>query len=178
MLKKIEEIIDKFTNFLGNLTAILLLLMLLNVFIDVIMRYLFKNSSIGMQEMEWHLFSIVFLFGMAYTLKENGHVRVDIFYDNLKPERKAIIDIVGAVIFIIPFSLIIIKSGYDFSREAYEMNEMSGDPGGLPFRFIIKGAISLSFIFLIFSTISFILHNIGIILESKKEKKSKLNGGL
>ena len=73
--------------------------------------------------MEWHLFSVVFLFGMAYALKEDGHVRVDMLYENMSPKKQALINIVGALIFIVPFSLIIINSGYAFAYDAYDLAE-------------------------------------------------------
>lgn len=170
-MDKIIKILDKFIDFIGGIAALAMILMLLNVFYDVLMRYFFKNSSIGMQEMEWHLFSVVFLFGMAYALKEDGHVRVDMFYENMKPKRQALINIIGSLIFIIPFSLIIINSGFDFASGAYEMGEISGDPGGLTDRWIIKSAIATSFVFLLISTASFILKNGSIIFESRELKQ-------
>ena len=170
-MKKITKLLDKFTDIVGYIAAVALLLMLLNVFYDVIMRYFFQNSSVGMQELEWHLFSVVFLFGIAYSLKENAHVRVDMFYDNMKPSRQAIINITGSLLFIIPFSLLVINGGYSFAYEAFILNETSGDPGGLAFRWIIKSAIAVSFIFLIIATISFILHNIQTIITCKKDLK-------
>ena len=168
-MEKITKILDKFTDIVGYVAAVALILMLLNVFYDVVMRYFFQNSSVGMQELEWHLFSVVFLFGIAYSLKENAHVRVDMFYDNMKPTRQAIINIAGSILFIIPFSILIISGGYSFAYEAFTLNEMSGDPGGLPFRWIIKGAIALSFVFLIIATISFILHNIKTLMTKKED---------
>lgn len=166
-LDRIINLLDKFINIVGGIAAFAMILMLLNVFYDVVMRYFFKNSAIGMQELEWHLFSIVFLFGMAYALKEDGHVRVDMFYEKMAPKKQAFINIVGAFIFVIPFSLIIFNTGYDFAYGAYEMGEISGDPGGLTNRWIIKGAISTSFVFLMIATVSFILKNGSIIFESR-----------
>ncbi len=82
MLLKIETAIESVVNIVGKVTSILLLLMIFNVFYDVVMRYFFRNSSVGMQEMEWHLFSIVILFGVSIALKDEGHVRVDFLYEN------------------------------------------------------------------------------------------------
>jgi TRAP-type mannitol/chloroaromatic compound transport system permease small subunit len=170
-MKKLITILDKITNTVGYIAGFAMVLMLLNVFYDVMLRYFFKDSSIAMQELEWHLFSVVFLFGMAYALKENGHVRVDIFYDNFSPTYKAVVNIVGSIIFIIPFSLIIINSGYSFASESYALGELSGDPGGLTNRWIIKAAIATSFLFLLVATLSFILDNILSIVEHRKSKK-------
>ena len=170
-MNKIIKTLDKLMDLIGGIAAIAMILMLLNVFYDVLMRYFFKNSSIGMQEMEWHLFAVVFLFGMAYALKEDGHVRVDMFYERMSPKRQALINMIGAFIFIVPFALIIINSSYAFALDAYELGEISGDPGGLTDRWIVKGAIATSFVFLLISTISFVLKNGAVLFDSQEIKR-------
>jgi TRAP-type mannitol/chloroaromatic compound transport system permease small subunit len=156
-LVRAERLFNRFSDAIGTFSAVLLLLLILNVFFDVIMRYLFNDVSIGMQELEWHLFAMVFLFGVAYTLKADGHVRVDVFYERLSVKKRAVIDILGTVLFIWPFCYLVASYGIGFAYEAYVINEMSGDPGGLPYRWIIKGMISLSFICVLISSIGFIL---------------------
>lgn len=170
-MNKIIKILDKFMDLIGGIAAIAMILMLLNVFYDVLMRYFFKNSSIGMQEMEWHLFAVVFLFGMAYALKEDGHVRVDMFYETMAPKKQALINMVGALIFIVPFSIIVINGAYAFALDAYELGEISGDPGGLTNRWIVKGAIATSFVFLLISTLSFVLKNGAVLFDSQDIKR-------
>ena len=81
---------EKFNKFLGNLTATFMLLMMFNVFLDVILRYFFNTGSIALQELEWHFFSIMFLFGISYSLNDEAHVRVDFIYDTLPDRKKAI----------------------------------------------------------------------------------------
>jgi TRAP-type mannitol/chloroaromatic compound transport system permease small subunit len=162
MLVKIEAFFDRFADVLGHLTAFLLVAMLVNVFYDVIMRYLFKTGSIAMQEAEWHLFSLLFLIGISYALLKDGHVRVDIIYDNLNPKKKAIINIIGSLIFLIPFSLLIASGSIGFVMEAFNTGEISGDPGGLTHRWIIKAAIPFSFFLLVFVTFGSIVKNINI----------------
>ena len=88
-LQDLELKINSVSEFLGKLSAALFLLLLVNVFYDVIMRYAFNNVSIGMQELEWHLFATIFLLGVPYTLLKEGHVRVDIIYERLTPQRQA-----------------------------------------------------------------------------------------
>ena len=112
MLLKLENFFDRFSTLMGWIAGFLNLIMLVNVFYDSIMRYFFNSGSIALQEMEWHLFSVVFLFGMAYTLKEDGHVRVDILYDHFSPRWKAIVNIGGALLFLIPLSLLIIEGSF------------------------------------------------------------------
>lgn len=89
----IERIFNRFGDFLGWLSSILFILLLANVVYDVVMRYVFNDVSIAFQEMEWHLFSAVFLLGVPYAIKSGGHVRVDIFYERLSYKAQSIIDI-------------------------------------------------------------------------------------
>ena len=156
-LLKAERAFNRFSDWVGSFSAVLLLLLLASVFYDVVMRYLFNDVSIGMQELEWHLYSMVFLFGVAYTLKADGHVRVDIVYERLGTKPKAVIDIIGTLFFVWPFCFLVAGYGLGFAYEAYDIGERSGDPGGLPYRWVIKSMISLSFLCVIVSSIGFML---------------------
>jgi len=162
MLLKIERILDRFSDYVGYVAAALMLLMLVNVFYDTIMRYFFRSGSIALQELEWHLFSVVFLFGISYALKTEGHVRVDVLYDKFSPKWKATINIAGTLIFLIPLALLIINGSIWFVHEAYTMHEISGDPGGLTHRYLIKAVIPLSFVFLVISAAGFVVRNIRV----------------
>lgn len=149
MIKRIVLGIDRLSAIAakasGFFACVAMLLLLLNVMYDVIMRYVFNDVSIGMQELEWHLFAIVFMLGTPYAMQRDGHVRVDIIYDRCTPKYKAWVNLVGALVFVLPFVGLVSYYGYDFTLNAYEMNEGSGDPGGLPYRWIIKSLIPLAF---------------------------------
>jgi TRAP-type mannitol/chloroaromatic compound transport system permease small subunit len=157
----------KFNNFLGTFTSIILLLMIFNVFLDVILRYFFNWGSIALQEAEWHLFSIMFLFGIAYALNDDAHVRVDFIYDNVKTKTKAYINIFGTIFFLIPFSLLLIYGSYEFVTDSYFYSEISEDPGGLYYRWLIKAMIPLSFAVLIISSLRYIKKNITMLKGEK-----------
>jgi len=160
LLEKIEAAISRFSILLGKLSALLFILLLCNVFYDVIMRYIFNDVSIGMQELEWHLYAAIFLLAIPYTLYQDGHVRVDIIYDGLSVRKQAWINIFGTLILLLPFSVLITNYGLSFTMEAYELGESSGDPGGLPYRWIIKSVIPFSFFAIGLSGIGLILKSI------------------
>ncbi len=170
---KLEKIINKFANAIGTFAALLLLALLANVFYDVIMRYLFNDVSIGMQELEWHLYATIFLLGISYTLKENAHVRVDVIYEHLSPKKQAFIDISGTLFFLLPFCLLVAYYGIGFAQESYALGEGSGDPGGLPYRWVIKSMISLSFIFVIISSIGFMLRAFNRAIDDDTNNKGE-----
>lgn len=145
----VTKSLKRFIDAVGNLCSLLLILMILNVFYDVVMRYFFNDVSIAMQELEWHLFAAMFMFGIGYTLKEDAHVRVDVFYDHFSTKAKAIINILGSLFLALPITVLIVYYGWDYALEAYKMGEGSADPGGLPHRWIIRSVIPVSFAYLI-----------------------------
>ena len=134
----------------GRLVAWLVLAMVLLVTYDVVMRYLFQAGSVALQELEWHLFALIFLLGAAYTLKHDDHVRVDIFYSAkwMTVKRKAWLNLICTLLFLQPFCFLIIINSWPFVYNAWDIGEGSPDPGGLPFRFILKAAIPIGFILL------------------------------
>jgi len=158
--------LGKLIDAVGFLCGLLMILMVLNVFYDVVMRYVFSNASIGMQELEWHLFAAMFMFGIGYTLKHDGHVRVDVIFDRLSPKSQSLIDLIGAVIFALPFTALIVYYGYGYSLDAFQLGEGSPDPGGLPHRWIIRSVIPLASIFVILCLLHGILQNISTFRSS------------
>lgn len=167
MLKKIESFISWTVDIVGKGLSFLLLLMVLNVAYDVMMRYLFRASSVGMQEMEWHLFSVIILFGVGVALKHEGHVRVDFLYDRMEKRKQAMINILGTIFFLLPLTLLLFFGSFEFVYDAYSSGEISEDPGGLPYRYIIKGMIPLAFAFLLFAAVGYILKNIELYRRGK-----------
>lgn len=162
MLLKVEQFFQGVSRLLGRILAVVFLLMTFNVFYDVIMRYFFHNSSVGMQEMEWHLFSIVILFGVSVSLLEEGHVRVDFIYDRYSVRTKAVINIIGTVFFLMPLAALVFFTSFDFVIDSYKIKEISENPGGLPYRYLIKGMIPLAFAMLIFCALGYTVKNINL----------------
>jgi len=140
--------IDKIIKYLGYFTSLVLILLVLLVVYDATARYLFSTGSIALQELEWHLFDVIILLGIAYTLKENAHVRVDIFYASYSQKKKALVNLISSIFFILPFSFLIIYLGVDFVSQSFIQNECSSNPGGLEYRYLVKALLPLSFIFL------------------------------
>lgn len=162
LLSKLLFQIDTFTEFCGRLVSWLVLLLVLLTCYDVAMRYVFQQGSIALQELEWHLFALIFLLGGAYTLKHDQHVRVDVIFNSkwLTDQHRAWINIVGMLLFLTPFCLLILITGWSFVHNAYLYNEGSPDPGGLPYRFVIKGAMLLGFLLLLIQGIAELIRNI------------------
>lgn len=169
ILKRIITRIDTFSEWSGRAVSWLVLAMVLVIGYDVAMRYLLQTGSVALQELEWHLFALLFLLAAAYTFKHDGHVRVDIFYNSgwMTDRRRAMVDLFGGLFLLLPFCLMIIISSLPFVANAYGMHEGSPDPGGLPYRYLLKAAIPLGFGLLLLQGVAHMLRSLSILLEKK-----------
>lgn len=173
-LKLVSGIIDRSNELVGRAVSWVSLLLVLVVFVDVVMRYAFKISFVFTQELEWHLFAFIFLIGAGYTLLHDGHVRVDIFYQRLGPKGKAWINLIGVILFLIPGCYLVISTSWKFVANAFSIMEGSPDPGGIPYRFIVKGTMTVGYILLLLQGISMGLHSLLQVLgvETVEEEKA------
>jgi len=133
--------LDLLSEWTGNLISWLTLIMVLVTFTIVVMRYLFNVGNIALQESVIYMHSFIFLLGAAYTLKHDGHVRVDIFYRPLGERGKAIINLIGVLFLLLPVSGFILYISWDYVASSWALKEGSQEAGGLEYRYVLKGAI-------------------------------------
>ena len=154
LLKVLRGTIDGLNETVGRVVSWVTLLLVLVVFVDVVMRYLFKTTFVFTQELEWHLFAFIFLIGAGYTLLHDGHVRVDIIYQRLSPKGRAWVNLIGVIFFLIPGCWLVISTSWKFVGNSFSMLEGSPDPGGIPYRFIVKGTMTVGYVLLLLQGIS------------------------
>ena len=147
------QLIDRLSEAVGVLIRWLLLLMVLLGAFNAVARYLgrwigVQLSSNAFIEGQWYLFSLVFLLGASYTLKRQGHVRVDVLYSKLRPRTRAWIDLVGTLALLLPFCAFGVFLSWPAVRNSWQLREGSPDPGGLP-RYPIKTVILIAFVLLL-----------------------------
>lgn len=169
VLRRFVAAVDGLSEHTGRLVAWLVLALVLVVVYDVVMRYLFAAGSVALQELEWHLFSIIFLLGAAYTLKQDGHVRVDVLYHSqrLGDRHRAWINLLGSLLLLAPFCLVVILASWPFVHDAFVHGEGSPDPGGLPHRWLLKAAIPLGFALLLLQGLAEAARNLLRLLERR-----------
>jgi TRAP-type mannitol/chloroaromatic compound transport system permease small subunit len=153
-LRTICRWIDTLNFWVGSFVAWATALVVCVVFVDVIMRYAFNISFVFTQELEWHLFAFIFLMGAGYTLLKDGHVRVDIFYQRSGPRARAWINLIGVLFFLLPGCIMIITTSMKFVGNAYSVMEGSPDPGGIPYRWVLKACIPAGFVLVLLQGIS------------------------
>jgi len=141
MLMKLSKSIDRLTHWLGRTVGWLTLAMVLLMATIVVLRYGFAIGSIAVQEAVMYLNAAIVSVGAAYTLKEQGHVRVDIFYSALSAKKAACIDLLGGVLFLLPSMLFIFFSSWDYVSLSWRIREGSAEVSGLPFIYLLKTAL-------------------------------------
>lgn len=167
-LQTVSTGIHRLNEWVGRSVSWLNTALVILVCFDVITRYLFSNTSAWIMELEWHLFALVFLLGAGYALRHDRHVRVDLFYADFSARDQALVNLLGAIIFLIPWSLLVIYASYDYAMISYRIGETSPDPGGLPARYAIKFAITAGGFFLLLQGIASLIDS-AMILGGYKE---------
>ncbi len=195
MLNLLIKSIHRLMSLLGAIASLLLISLVLIMAYNVLMRYAFNSSSIGLEELSWHFYAALFLLGIPYALKSGAHVRVDLFFEHFQPKTKALVDLIGTALFLIPTAVIIVWAGWNFTAAAYQLGgqpgsfadffnqlvstgigEKSQDPGGLLNRWIIKGVIPISFFCLLLAAIAFFLEKWQVFFDLSPPSEDH-NGG-
>ena len=154
MLEAILRTIDGINDRIGKWVAWLTLILVLITVYDVIMRYFFRAGSVAIQEAEIHLFAMNFLLAAGWTYLNDGHVRVDILYLRFGMKTKAWIDLLGALLFCVPYCLLVIWAAGPFVIDSWATREGSPNPGGLPALYVLKATIPLAFFLIALQAIS------------------------
>lgn len=171
LLSKIENGIGTINEVLGRAASWLTFVLVLLVCYDVTVRYLFKDTQTWIIELEWHLFALIFLLGAGYTLKHDHHVRVDLFYTNFSKRDKAWVNLSGAILFLIPWCIVIMIYSFAYANNSFQIGEGSPDPGGLPARYVIKYAMTVGVGFLLLQAIASVCNSVITILETNNENE-------
>ena len=129
---------------------------------NAVVRYGLNTSSNAWLEIQWYLFGLIFLLGAGYTLKHNGHVRIDVLYGRFSPRLRAWVDFLGGLLFLLPMSGIIAWLGWDFFLASYAVDETSPDAGGL-LRWPIKLAVPVGFALLWLQGVSEVIKRAGVL---------------
>lgn len=141
-------VIDKLTKAVGTLVSWLTVILVLIMVVDVAMRYLFSVTSAASFELEWHLFAGIFLLGAAYTLQQDKHVRVDVFYHRFSKKTQGWVNLIGSLFLLLPFCAVAFWESLSFVEASFNFRETSPDPQGLPARYLIKAVIPIGFFLL------------------------------
>lgn len=161
--------VDRFTDSFGRMLAWLVLLMMLAMAAVVVLRYGLEVGSIALQESITYMHACLFMLSLAYTLKHNGHVRVDIFYQHFSSRQRAWVNSLGGIIFLLPLCLFIVGSSWGFVSQSWAVHEVSTEPGGIPAVFLLKTLIPIMAINLAIQGLTEVLRNTLVLVARDQE---------
>lgn len=151
--------IDRITDMTGRMVSWLTLVMVLVTMVTVVLRYYFESGSIALQESITYLHGLVFMLGIAFTLQRGGHVRVDIFYRGFSPSGKALVDLIGGLLFLLPVSLLIFFFSWDYVAASWAIGETSEERSGIAAIYLLKTLLLLMPATLLLQGVAEILKN-------------------
>ncbi|MBW1649704.1 MAG: TRAP transporter small permease subunit [Deltaproteobacteria bacterium] len=167
---KISDAIDKIILSIGHIIMWANGVLILVIICQVILRYGFGKGLVVLEELQWHLYALGIMFGASYALTLNSHIRVDIIHSRLSATIKSILELFGIFFLLFPFVIIIFHQSLDFVYESWRVNESSIAPMGLPFRWLIKAVIPITFAMIGLAGISRVIRIINSL------KKGTING--
>jgi TRAP-type mannitol/chloroaromatic compound transport system permease small subunit len=172
MFNKTLVSIEAFIDWSGRTVSWLSLLLVLVTFIVVVLRYVFDIGSIALQETTTYFHAATFLIGMAYTMQQDAHVRVDIFYARFTRKTKAWIDLFGALFLLLPFMLFISWISWQYISDSWSVLEGSREAGGLPGVFLLKSLILFMSGLLSLQALTQVARNVDVILCDKSDSNN------
>lgn len=172
-LLRIAHRIDQTNEWIGRVVYWLTLVMVGVGAYNALVRYLDRFTGLGLSsntyiELQWYMYSLIFLLGAAYTLKHNAHVRVDVLFMRLTPRGRAWVNLGGALLFLLPFCILVIWTSWPTVHNSWAVLEVSPDPGGLP-RYPIKTIIPIAFVLLFLQGVSLAIKQIAFLRDPAAE---------
>lgn len=151
---RLSQVFDGIISAVGSAASWLWPLLIGIIVLQVVLRYVFGKGYIFFEELQWHIYGASFMIGLSYAVMRDRHVRIDVLAENWPPRVRAWIEMIGLSLFLLPVVSVILVEGFWFVHASYEMNEISGSPGGLPYRWAIKSFMLVGAVLLILAGLS------------------------
>lgn len=169
----ISKLFERVILAIGNFFSWIWLVLMAVIIINVVMRYVLGFGRIEFEELQWHLYAVGWLIGLSYCYVADDHVRVDLVHDRLSLRKQAWIEFLGIVFLLTPFIVLVLWYAIPFVIYSWDLGEVSGAPGGLPYTWIMKSFLFIGFALLLVSTISRFSRVYSLLFLSNKETAAK-----
>ncbi len=165
----IVDLLNGIVRKIAETTAWLNVVLIVAILASILWRYGFHNALVFLEELIWHIYAVAFMFGIAYGITIDSHVRVDLIHMNLSPKKQHIIEIIGILFLMLPCMWIVFDHSLSWVSDSYRVDEHSSAPTGLPHRWIIKSFLPMSFALMIIATVSRLIQETLLLLHHGKE---------
>lgn len=157
---------------IARVAAWLLVAIALVIVFDVVTRRLLAIPSLALQELEWHLYAVLFALSLGYALLRDSHVRIDVLRERLGWRARAWIDVLGTLLLLLPFCAVLLHYTADYAWGAFVRLEGSRMPGGLPYRFVVKAMIPAGIVLLMLAALATLLRNLRLLRHDTAARRS------
>lgn len=163
----LADAIDRLIRWLGHGICWVYGVLVFVIILQVVLRYGFGEGKVILEELQWHLYAVGVMFGVAYAQANDAHIRVDIVHMRLRPRTQRLWEIFGIVVFLLPFVWVVFYTSLEFVAEAWRVGERSDAPLGLPYRWLIKGAIPAAFGLLGLAALSRLWRDLYLLMKNR-----------
>ncbi|MEW8657422.1 MAG: TRAP transporter small permease subunit [Candidatus Thiodiazotropha endolucinida] len=161
---------------IAETTAWLNVALILVIVVQVVMRYGFNKGMVPLEELMWHLYAVAFMFGMAYAVTNDSHIRVDVVHMALPKRVQHLFEIVGILLLLMPVLWILFDHSLGWAIEAYRVNESSQNPTGLPYRWIIKSVVPATMVLIFMAALARLIQEVSLLFHFGKEPDDQFPG--
>lgn len=151
---RLSSALDAFVRGIGNAVSWVWAVLVAVIVVNVTMRYAFGEGRIEFEELQWHLYAVGFLIGLSYCIQNDSHIRIDIFQERFQLRTKAWIEFWGILVFLIPYTAVVLVYAPSFIEYSFGTGEVSSAPGGLPYRWAIKSVMFFAYLLILTAAIS------------------------
>ena len=151
---RLSRAVDRALSTIGRAASWLWVVLLAVIIVNVTLRYLFREGRIELEELQWHINALAFMLAIAYAYRVDAHIRIDLVSNRLRPRAQAWVEFYGTLLFLVPFIAAVLAFSWDFVAHSWAASEISASPGGLPFRWFLKGALPAAFLLLLAAVLS------------------------
>ncbi|MCG7978941.1 MAG: TRAP transporter small permease subunit [gamma proteobacterium symbiont of Clathrolucina costata] len=161
---------------IAETTAWLNVALILVIVVQVVMRYGFNKGMVPLEELMWHLYAVAFMFGMAYAVTNDSHIRVDVVHMALPKRVQHLFEIIGILLLLMPVLWILFDHSLGWAIEAYRVNESSQNPTGLPYRWIIKSVVPATMVLIFMAALARLIQEVSLLFHYGKEPDDQFPG--
>ena len=165
----VVELLNGFVRRIAETTAWFNVALILVIVVQVVMRYGFSKGLVPLEELMWHLYAVAFMFGMAYAVSNDSHIRVDVVHMALPRRAQHVFEILGILFLLMPFLWVLFDHSLGWVIESYRVNESSQNPTGLPYRWLIKGVVPATMVLIFIAALARLIQETLLLLHHGKE---------
>ena len=166
----IVDFLNAIVRRVAETTAWLNVALIAVILLQVVLRYGFNKGLVPLEELMWHLYAVAFMFGMAYAVTNDSHIRVDVVHMSLPKRTQHIFEILGILLLLMPVLWVLFDHSLGWVAEAYRVNESSQNPTGLPYRWLIKGVVPVTMGLIFIAALARLIQEVMLLLHHASER--------